>query len=45
MAGMRASVLATRWTPFAFFAPVFLYLLLLDFIPLLQELYLSFTST
>jgi multiple sugar transport system permease protein len=31
--------------PYVFFAPVFLYLLFLDFIPLLQELYLSFTST
>jgi multiple sugar transport system permease protein len=41
----RASTLTARWIPYAFFSPVFLYLLFLDFIPLLQELYLSFTST
>jgi len=39
------SPLTGRWTPYLFFAPVFLYLLFLDFIPLLNELYLSFTST
>ncbi|WP_342358808.1 sugar ABC transporter permease [Terrarubrum flagellatum] len=37
--------LVPRWTPYAFMAPVFFYLLFLDFIPLLNELYLSFTST
>ncbi|WP_406857741.1 sugar ABC transporter permease [Alsobacter sp. KACC 23698] len=37
--------LAFRWTPYAFMAPVVLYLLVFDFIPLLNELYLSFTST
>lgn len=37
--------LVPRWTPYAFMAPVFLYLLFFDFIPLLNELYLSFTST
>jgi len=41
----RASVLTARWVPYAFFAPVFFYLLFLDFIPLLQEMYLSLTST
>lgn len=45
MASIRASVLTARWMPYAFFAPVFLYLLLFDFLPLLQQLYLSFTST
>jgi multiple sugar transport system permease protein len=39
------NLLTSRWTPYVFFAPVFLYLLFLDFIPLLNELYLSFTST
>ncbi len=34
-----------QWLPYAFMAPVFLYLVLFDFIPLLNELYLSFTST
>lgn len=37
--------LTSRWLPYAFMAPVFLYLLFLDFIPLLNEMYLSFTST
>jgi multiple sugar transport system permease protein len=41
----RASVLTARWVPYAFFAPVFFYLLFLHFIPLLQEMYLSLTST
>ena len=36
---------AGRWTPYVFIAPVFLYLLLLDFLPLLQEFYLSLTHT
>jgi multiple sugar transport system permease protein len=44
-AGIRKSGLTVQWTPYAFFAPVFLYLLIFDFIPLLQQLYLSFTST
>jgi multiple sugar transport system permease protein len=39
------SLLTSRWTPYWFMAPVVLYLLFLDFIPLLNELYLSFTST
>ena len=39
------SLLTARWTPYLFMAPVILYLLFLDFIPLLNELYLSFTST
>lgn len=39
------SLLTSRWTPYAFMAPVFLYLLLFDFIPLVKEFYLSFTST
>lgn len=34
-----------RWLPYLFMAPAFLYLLFLDFIPLLNEFYLSFTST
>lgn len=41
----RGKSLVPRWTPYAFMAPVFLYLLFLDFIPLLNELFLSFTST
>ena len=36
---------AARWTPYWFIAPVSLYLLLFQGVPLLQELYLSFTST
>jgi multiple sugar transport system permease protein len=39
------SLLTSRWTPYVFMAPAVLYLLFLDFIPLLNELYLSFTST
>ena len=39
------NLLTARWTPYAFMAPVILYLLFLDFIPLLNELFLSFTST
>lgn len=42
---MTNSLLTSRWTPYAFMAPVFLYLLIFDFVPLLKELYLSFTST
>lgn len=34
-----------RWTPYLFIAPVSLYLFLFQGLPLLQELYLSFTST
>jgi multiple sugar transport system permease protein len=34
-----------RWMPYIFIAPVSLYLLLFQGLPLLQELYLSFTST
>lgn len=47
MAGSAAkdTLLVSRWVPYAFIAPAFLYLLFLDFIPLLRELYLSFTST
>jgi multiple sugar transport system permease protein len=44
-AGRNDTLLTARWLPYAFMAPVFLYLLLFDFIPLLNELYLSFTST
>ena len=36
---------ATRWIPYAFIAPVSIYVLLFQGYPLLQELYLSFTST
>jgi multiple sugar transport system permease protein len=36
---------AARWTPYWFIAPVSLYLFLFQGVPLLQELYLSFTST
>jgi multiple sugar transport system permease protein len=36
---------ASRWTPYLYSAPVVLYLLLFQGYPLLQELYLSFTST
>jgi multiple sugar transport system permease protein len=42
---MTNSLLTSRWTPYAFMAPVFLYLLVFDFVPLVKELYLSFTST
>ena len=37
--------LASRWTPYLFIAPVSLYLLLFQGLPLAQELFLSFTST
>jgi multiple sugar transport system permease protein len=36
---------AARWTPYWFIAPVSLYLFLFQGVPLLQEPYLSFTST
>jgi multiple sugar transport system permease protein len=36
---------AARWTPYWFIAPVSLYLFLFQGVPLLQELYLSFTAT
>jgi multiple sugar transport system permease protein len=42
---VSGSLLTSRWTPYMFMAPVVIYLLFLDFIPLLNELYLSFTST
>ena len=35
----------SRWIPYAFIAPVSLYLLLFQAYPLAQELYMSFTST
>jgi multiple sugar transport system permease protein len=38
-------LLIWRWTPYVFIAPAILYLLVFDFLPLLNELYLSFTST
>ena len=44
-ANPQPTLLTGRWTPYVFMAPVILYLLFLDFIPLLNELYLSFTST
>ncbi len=36
---------AGRWLPYLFIAPASIYLLLFQGLPLLQELYLSFTST
>ncbi len=41
--GTRADY--TRWLPYLFIGPLALYLLVLQFYPLLQELYLSFTTT
>lgn len=35
----------SRWTPYFFAAPVAIYLLLLQFYPLAQQFYLSFTAT
>jgi multiple sugar transport system permease protein len=43
--GPAADGNAARWTPYWFIAPVSLYLFLFQGVPLLQELYLSFTST
>lgn len=42
---MRSSGHAVNWLPYIFLAPAGLYLLVFQGIPLLQELFLSFTST
>lgn len=39
------SAQGSRWTPYLFLAPAAVYLILFQGIPLLQELYLSFTHT
>ncbi len=44
-AGTTGRIMSAPWTPYAFMAPVILYLLVFDFIPLINEFYLSFTST
>ena len=41
----KAKAARVGWTPYLFAAPVVLYLLVFQGYPLLQELYLSFTST
>lgn len=41
----HAAARRARWTPYLFSAPVVIYLLIFQGYPLLQELYLSFTST
>jgi multiple sugar transport system permease protein len=42
---MRSSGQAVNWLPYIFLAPAGLYLLVFQGIPLVQELFLSFTST
>lgn len=41
----RRSPLGSKWTPYFFLAPAALYLLIFQVVPLLQEIYLSFTRT
>lgn len=41
----RRSPLGSRWTPYIFLAPAAAYIILFQLIPLLQEIYLSFTKT
>jgi multiple sugar transport system permease protein len=41
----RRSPLGSKWTPYIFLAPAVVYITLFQLIPLLQEIYLSFTRT
>jgi multiple sugar transport system permease protein len=41
----RRSPLGSRWTPYFFLLPAALYIIVFQGIPLLQEMYLSFTQT
>ena len=41
--GRRRSPLGSKWTPYFFLAPAALYIIVFQVIPLLQEIYLSFT--
>ena len=41
----RRSPLGSRWTPFLFLAPSAVFILLFQAIPLLQQIYMSFTRT
>lgn len=41
----RRSPLGSRWTPFLFLAPAAVFILLFQAIPLLQQIYMSFTKT
>ncbi len=41
----RRRALGSRWTPYIFLAPAALYILLFQGVPLLQEVWLSFTRT
>lgn len=41
----RRSPLGSRWTPYLFLLPAALYIIVFQGIPLLQEIYLSFTRT
>lgn len=41
----RKSVTGSRWTPYLFLAPAALYLVFFQLVPLLQEVWLSFTRT
>lgn len=44
-ASTRSRVEGSRWTPYVFVAPIAIYLLVFQGYPLVQELFLSFTST
>jgi multiple sugar transport system permease protein len=41
----RSRLEGSRWTPYVFVAPIAVYLLVFQLYPLVQELFLSFTST
>ncbi|MFD6679431.1 carbohydrate ABC transporter permease [Micromonospora parva] len=41
----RSSPLGSKWTPYLFLAPAALFILVFQAVPLLQEVYLSFTRT
>ena len=41
----RKSPLGSRWTPYVFLAPAAVYILLFQGVPLVQQVYLSFTET
>src|SRR3981189_2703865 len=44
-ASARSRIEGSRWTPYWFPAPIAIYLLVFQGYPLVQELFLSFTST
>jgi multiple sugar transport system permease protein len=44
-ASARSRIEGSRWTPYVFAAPIAIYLLVFQGYPLVQELFLSFTST